>query len=110
MRMMKLSALCIAAASLFLPLGARATIVDLINGNGPGTINGAMFEWTDFSSSGTGNTDPFLRVQADGTEQGYNTSNPSPPFERSQDGAKSAPKCSSSSFGVIKTTSKRMAR
>src|SRR6266446_8251391 len=71
----------VAVAVLFFASGAQATIVDLINGDGPGTINGAMFEWVSSQSTGTGIIDPFLRVQADETEQGYNTSNPSPPFD-----------------------------
>src|SRR6266404_554451 len=69
----------VAVAVLFFACSARATIVDLIN-NDSGTINGAIFEFTT-PPSGTGIIDPFLRVQADGTEQGYNTSNPSPPFD-----------------------------
>ena len=68
-----------AAVAIFFSSSAQATIVDLINGDS-GTINGAIFEFTT-PPSGTGNIDPFLRVQADGTEQGYNTSNASPPFD-----------------------------
>ncbi len=71
----------LAVAALFFASSAQATIVDLISGDGPGTINGAMFEWVSSQSTGTGVITPFLRVQADGTEQGYNTSNPSPPFD-----------------------------
>ena len=71
----------LAVGALFFASSAQATIVDLINGDGPGTINGAMFEWVSSQSTGTGVITPFLRVQADGTEQGYNTSNPSPPFD-----------------------------
>jgi hypothetical protein len=75
----------LAVAALFFASGAQATIVDLINGNGgpgPGTLNGgAIAEWTDFKTSGTGQTDPFLRVEADGTEQGYNTSGTPVPFD-----------------------------
>jgi len=74
------SGAALAVAVLFFASSAQATIVDLINGNS-GTINGAMFEWTDVQTSGTGTIDPFLRVEADGTEQGYNTSNASPPFD-----------------------------
>jgi len=70
----------LAVAALFFASGAQATIVDLINGDS-GTINGAMFDWVSSQSTGTGVITPFLRVQADGTEQGYNTSNPSPPFD-----------------------------
>jgi hypothetical protein len=75
------SGAALAVGALFFASSAQATIVDLINGNGPGTINGAMFEWTDSASTGTGIITPFLRVQADETEQGYNTSNVAPPFD-----------------------------
>src|SRR6266487_3395565 len=74
------SAAALAVAALFFASSAQATIVDLINGDS-GTINGAIFEYTPPPGTGTGVITPFLRVQADGTEQGYNTSNPSPPFD-----------------------------
>jgi hypothetical protein len=49
-----------------------ATVVDLtVNNNG--TINGATFEYYKFNPSGTGVFDPFVRIQQNGTEQGYNT-------------------------------------
>ena len=74
------SAAALAVAALFFASSAQATIVDLINGDS-GTINGAIFEYTPPPGTGSGVITPFLRVQADGTEQGYNTSNPSPPFD-----------------------------
>src|SRR6267378_1062918 len=82
MRVSSLSALLIAAGALLFATGARATVVDLINGNS-GTINGAIFEFTAPQPTGTGIIKPFLRVQADGTEQGYNTSGvtPAAPFD-----------------------------
>jgi hypothetical protein len=41
------------------------------------SINGAIFQSTNNkSSAGTGNIDSFLRVQATGTEQGFNTDAP----------------------------------
>ena len=48
-----------------------STIIDLTAG-GSGTSNGAWYEWTDFGATGTGVMNAFLRVQANGTEQGYN--------------------------------------
>ena len=58
----------------------QATIVDLMHGDS-GTINGAQFDWTPAQPTGTGNIQPFLRVQNDGVEQGYNTSGTSLPFD-----------------------------
>jgi hypothetical protein len=78
-RVSSLSALLIAAGSLLLVTGARATVVDLINGD-TGTINGAIFDWTPAQPTGTGIIQPFLRVY-NGTgseEQGYNTSGGTP--------------------------------
>jgi len=79
-----LSTLLIAAGSLLFATGARATVVDLIN-NDSGTItNGygtAIFDFTAPQPTGTGIITPFLRVQADGTEQGYNTSGNPAPFD-----------------------------
>ena len=53
---------------------ANAAIVDLTAPLSQGTINGALFETTDFRTAGTGVIRPIVRVQANGTEQGYNTS------------------------------------
>ncbi len=52
---------------------AKAMVVDLISGN-TGTANGAQYDWTDQQSTGTGVIDPFLRIQHNVAEQGYNTS------------------------------------
>lgn len=68
--------LCGAAAGLVLALGAppsRAAHLDL-TGGGSGTRNGAFFTTTDNQSTGTGVINPFLRLQANGTEEGYNAS------------------------------------
>ena len=54
--------------------GANATIVDLTTSGSSGVINGARFETADFRSAGTGVIQSFVRVQRNGTEQGYNTS------------------------------------
>src|SRR5947207_9329297 len=69
-----LSALLIAAGSLLFATSAHATVVDLTTGPGAnGTIGDALFFATNQQASGTGFIDPFLRVQASPTEQGYNT-------------------------------------
>jgi len=52
---------------------AYAAVVDLVNGDS-GTINGAIFEWTPEQPTGTGVIQPFVRIQATGTESGFNTS------------------------------------
>jgi hypothetical protein len=64
----------IAIISLTTATKAHATVVDLTTGpNASGTIGDALFFATDQQASGTGFIDPFLRVQASPTEQGYNT-------------------------------------
>ena len=67
----------IAAAILVFSLGVTSatasTIIDL-GSNNSGTANGAIYEWTNFGPTGTGNVDAFLRVQGNGTERGYNHS------------------------------------
>ncbi len=62
--------------SLAVAVPAPAVTVDLTTGKGAtGTINGAVFVVdTDDEATGTGVFDPFLRIQASGTERGYNTS------------------------------------
>ena len=62
------AAMCVAAAS-----ASAATIIDLGSGDS-GSSNGAIYEWTNYSATGSGVIDSFLRVQNGGTEQGYNHS------------------------------------
>jgi hypothetical protein len=50
-----------------------AGMIDLTTAGATGTINGALFEQIDSGSTGTGTIESFLRLQASGTEQGYNT-------------------------------------
>ena len=80
-RLTSLSALLIAAAPFLFATSAHATVVDLINGDS-GTITNsygtAIFEFTQPQPTGTGVIQPFLRVQNDPTEQGYNTSGGTP--------------------------------
>lgn len=73
----KLAALFMAAGVSILGTMANASVIDLANGN-TGTVNGAQFDWTSQQPTGTGVIAPFLRVQADGNEQGYNTSGGTP--------------------------------
>lgn len=62
---------------LFTATSAHATVVDLSNSDS-GSVNGAQFVYTPAQPTGTGVIQPFLRVQANGTEQGYNTSGGTP--------------------------------
>ena len=48
--------------------------VDLTTVGTSGTANGAIFVQWDGSPTGTGNIDPFLRLQAHDIEEGFNTS------------------------------------
>src|SRR5207237_9544756 len=60
---------------------AQATVVDLIN-NDQGSFTNqygtTVIQFTQPQPTGTGYIDPFLRVQANGAEQGYNTSGGTP--------------------------------
>lgn len=61
---------------------ASATTVDLTLGSaGDGSINGALFQWTSEQPTGTGVIQPFVRIQANGSEQGYNTDAVPVPFD-----------------------------
>ena len=86
MRISSLSALLVAAGALLFATGARATVVDLINGDS-GTITNsygtATFDFTQPQPTGTGVIQPFLRLQNDPNEPGYNTSGvtPAAPFD-----------------------------
>jgi hypothetical protein len=75
------TAALIAAGMLAIASIAQATVVDLIN-NDQGSITNqygtAIFQFTQPQPTGTGYIDPFLRVQASPSEQGYNTSGGTP--------------------------------
>ena len=64
-------------ALVLLLVVAGQTRADIYNltGSGTGTaeIDGAWFYNSDPGSTGTGNIQPFLRIQKNGIEQGYNT-------------------------------------
>src|SRR6266705_5352757 len=65
----------ITAAGFFIgAASARATVVDLTTGpDASGQIGDALFFATQQQPAGTGNIDPFLRIQEKNFEQGYNT-------------------------------------
>ncbi len=79
---MKTARFIIGLALLLLSVGvstlANAEVVDLTGDNNTGRINQAEFDWTGEQPTGTGYIQPFLRVQADPTEEGYNTSGGTP--------------------------------
>jgi len=63
-----------ASGLIALSSGAQAEVIDLTGTNNSGRINRAEFDWTPEQPTGTGLIQPFLRVQANPAEQGYNTS------------------------------------
>ena len=69
-----LSLLGFAGMALLAAQPARAEICDLTAGTTSCTINDGMFSIDYQHPTGTGVIDPFLRLQAKGAEQGYNTS------------------------------------
>ena len=72
-----LTALILAAGSLFIAVSAQATLVDLTTSpDASGEIDGALFFATQQQPFGSGNSDIFLRIQTPSgsdSEQGYNT-------------------------------------
>ena len=75
------TAALIAAGMLAIASIAQATVVDLIH-NDEGSFTNqygtSIFQFTQPQPTGTGVIQPFLRVQANGAEQGYNTSGGTP--------------------------------
>lgn len=90
MKGLKLFLISVCLLGMLSTAALASVTVDLTNPvgfpNNSGTINGAIFIQQDSGAQGTGNIDPFLRLQATGTESAYNlglegTSNthPAPP-------------------------------
>ncbi len=69
---MKYTATTVIVASLALGLSAHAIEVDLTTAGSSGSANGGFFQQISPQSTGTGVIDPFLRIQANGTESGFN--------------------------------------
>jgi hypothetical protein len=68
------------ALVLLVPVSAYATVLDLATSSDDitpdttsGTINGAIFQWTNFHATGTGLIDTFVQLQHNSTEHAYNT-------------------------------------
>lgn len=55
---------------------ASAVVLDLTTLGSSGTIGDAFFQQMANTPTGTGNIDPFLRLQANGSEQGVNSPGP----------------------------------
>jgi hypothetical protein len=60
---------------------AGAAIIDLTQAGSSAMVGGATFATSDLHSTGTGVIEPFVRIQNNGFEQGYNTSASSVPFD-----------------------------
>ena len=73
-----IAAVMVAAGLIVISTLANAKVVDLTGNNNKGRINHAEFDWTAEQPTGTGDIQSFLRVQADPTEEGYNTSGGTP--------------------------------
>lgn len=72
----------IAAALLVaLPSAKGATTLDLTATGNSGILNGAFYQQVSPQPTGTGFIDSFLRIQASGNEQGYNTDASPPPLD-----------------------------
>jgi hypothetical protein len=59
----------------------QAASFDLTGAAPSVTLNGAIYAFGNTGAAGTGNIDSFVRVQKNGSEQGYNTSANSFPFD-----------------------------
>jgi hypothetical protein len=66
--------LAVMAVVGFAVLSAQAAEFALTNVGASVTIDGAIYTQVDPQSTGTGVFQPFMRIQATGTEEGYNTS------------------------------------
>src|SRR5262245_10237820 len=60
-------------AAVLFPSAAKAEIIDLTTAGSSGSSQGALFSQASSQTTGTGVSDPFLRIQGTGTERGYNT-------------------------------------
>src|SRR4051794_1114152 len=74
----------VAAFALCALSGAAAADITLDLTTGPtatGMLNGAFYEVLSTGNSGTGTFPAFVQLQRTGSEQGYNTSAASKPFD-----------------------------
>lgn len=82
-RRLQIGSLCCAILAIgLISSAATASVVDLTSGPGAsGTINTAVFEFMTVQAGGTGVIAPFVRIQRNGDQQGYNTSASALPFD-----------------------------
>lgn len=80
MRVFK-AALGLVAVSILGTSSVKATVVDLTTQGSSGQINGATFLEGSTQPAGVGVFEPFLRLQANGSEQGLNTDAQPFPFD-----------------------------
>ncbi len=83
MGMMRIGRVALAACSAWVmtTFTSGADELDLTTVGASGIINGALFMQIDPQSTGTGVFEPFVRLQANSTEEGYNTSTKHPPMD-----------------------------
>src|SRR3954465_397958 len=67
------TAALIAAGMFAIASVSQATVLDL-GSSGSGSVNGALFQTNNDHPTGTGVYNPFLTIQNDPWEQGYNSS------------------------------------
>jgi hypothetical protein len=68
-----LQALAVVTVLLFASTNAHADYLSLLTSGSSGTINGAVYQQGQNGAAGTGVFPAFVRLQANGTESGYNT-------------------------------------
>ena len=74
----------VAALALFVQHAYADLSLDLTTAGSSGTVNGAIYQQVPDQSTGTGVIDSFVRIQHNGSEQGYNTDGS--PFEFDEKG------------------------
>jgi hypothetical protein len=80
--MFKISlAVAVAGGCLGMAGLAQGAMLDLTAAGSSGSINGALFSTNEQQPTGTGVFQPFVRIQANGFEHGYNTSGSPLPFD-----------------------------
>jgi hypothetical protein len=65
--------LCITVSTVLAVAASTHADLDLTTAGSSGYINGAFYQQVSPQTTGTGVIEPFLRIQNNGTEQGYNT-------------------------------------
>ncbi len=73
MRKLRLPALALLVFGAVNLSSVHAAVLDLTTPGSWGTVNGGIFRQFDGNPTGTGTIDAFVRIQAFGVQQGYNT-------------------------------------